>query len=182
MKKIICLYGGPNSGKTTCMHGLTYHFKKNGVTAEENPEYVKDWVWEDRKIRPGDQTYFFAKMARNERIYMENEVSVITTDSPLILTHFYGLKYDRFERESNTSLIMLKHHHEVCKYYGFTVDHYVVNCNKPYDTKGRYQDEKTARSFDKEIEDLLIDTGIKYQKISEDGSDKVVEKILKNYE
>ncbi len=181
MKKIICLYGGPNAGKTTTMLGLAYNFKKNGITAETNPEYVKDWVWEERKIRPGDQTYFFAKMARNERVYMENGVEVIVTDSPLILTHFYGLKYDQFERQSNTSLTMLKHHHEVCKHYGFKVDHYVVNCQKPYDPKGRYQDEATARSYDQEIEDMLNSVGIKYQKVVADGSDMVIAEIVKNY-
>jgi hypothetical protein len=180
MKRIICLYAG--AGKTTSMLGLAYNFKKNGITAETNPEYVKDWVWEERKIRPGDQTYFFAKMARNERVYMENGVNVIVTDSPLILTHFYGLKYDPFEQKANTSLIMLKHHHEVCKHYGYKIDHYVINCNKPYDPKGRYQTEEVARSYDTEIEDMLKSVGIKYQKVSGDGADEVITTILKNYE
>lgn len=179
MKKIICLYGGPGAGKSTLAAGLFYRLKCLGLTCEMNREYIKDWVWEGRKIRPGDQTYYFAKQARKERVYMENGVDVIITDSPLILTHFYGLKYDHFEQTSNTSLVMLKHHHEVCKYYGFKVEHFVLTRTKAYDPKGRNQDEATAKQYDAEIQDMLDSVGIKYTKIDansgEDALDQIVE-------
>lgn len=178
MKKIICLYGGPGSGKSTTAAGLFYLLKNEGLTCELNREYIKDWVWEERKVRPGDQTYYFAKQARKERIYMENNVDVIITDSPLILTHFYGNKYDEFERKSNTSLVMLKHHHEICKHYGYKVEHFLLNRTKPYDPKGRYQDVDTAKSFDIEIESILKEIGIKYNKINATSADDTLKEIM----
>jgi len=72
MKKIICLYGGPGSGKSTTCAGLYYKLKLKGFNVEMNREYIKEWVWEDREVKEGDQTYFFSKQARRERIYIKN--------------------------------------------------------------------------------------------------------------
>src|SRR3990167_3023132 len=102
MKKIICLYGGPGSGKSTMAALLFGKIKQLGFNCELNREYIKEWYWEKRQIQPGDQTYFFAKMSRRERTYILNNLDFIITDSPLIITHFYGLKYDEMEQKYNT--------------------------------------------------------------------------------
>ncbi len=172
-KRIICLYGGPGSGKTKHMHGLVYLLKDTGYRAEANQEYIKDWVWEKRNFDAGDQTYFFAKQARKERIYIKNELDFVVTDSPLILTHFYGLKYDWLEQKYNTSEIMLKHHHEFCKKNGYKIEHFIIKRNKEfYDPTGRNQSKEQAESFDSEIKEMLDSKGIKYTEI-EDGPDSV---------
>lgn len=182
MKRIICLYGGPGVGKSTVAAGVFCKLKTLGHSGEMNREYIKDWVWEERKIRPGDQTYYFAKSARKERIYMENGVEFVVTDSPLILTHFYGLKYDRFEQTANTSLVMLKHHHEVCKAYGYKVEHFVLQRTKPYDPAGRFQTEDQAKALDGEIEAFLTAHNIQFSRIvtatSTEAVDQVVEQVL----
>jgi len=162
MKKIVCLYGGPGSGKSTICSGLFFEAKLHGINVEMNREYIKEWVWEGRGIKPGDQTYFFSKQARKERLYMENGIDLIITDSPLVLTHFYGMKYDKFEQENNTSLVMLKHHHEICKYYGYKVDHYFIKRVGKYNQEGRYQTEEEAIKIDLEIKDMLNNLNIKY--------------------
>jgi len=179
MKTIVCLYGGPGSGKSTTSARLFAELKTKGFNCEMNREYVKEWVWEGRAIKPGDQTYFFAKQARKERLYMDSGVDVIITDSPLILTHFYGMKYDIFEQTANTSLVMLAHHHAVCKHYGYKVEHFVLSRNKPYNPNGRYQDEETAKSYDVEIQDLLNSRGIKYTVIGpdEDPTQVIINKL-----
>ena len=79
MKKIVCLYGGPGSGKSTTCAGLFYKLKLLGYNGEMLREYVKDWVWEGRKIHPGDQPYFFAKQSRKERIYVNNDLDFIVS-------------------------------------------------------------------------------------------------------
>lgn len=169
MKKIICLYGGPGSGKSTTAAGVFYKLKTLGYNSELVREYVKDWVWEDRKIQEGDQTYFFAKQSRKERTMIKNSLDFIITDSPLILTHFYGLKYDWLEQNFNTSKILLSHHHAFCRKYGYTTEHFVLNRTKPYNPAGRYQTEQESENFDVEITTMLKDFGIKYHNV--DGGD-----------
>lgn len=168
MKKIICLYGGPGSGKSTTAAGLYYLLKSQNYNAELIREYIKDWVWEKRPIAEGDQTYIFAKQSRKERQYILNNLDFIVTDSPLILTHFYGIRYDAMEQEYNTSKVMLAHHHGFCKKYGYKVEHFIVRRTKQYNPAGRYQSEEQAKEYDLEIENLLIEFNIKYTVIDGD--------------
>lgn len=177
MKRIICLYGAPGSGKSTTCAGLFYRAKCDGYNVEMNREYVKDWVFEERKIEQGDQTYVFAKQARKERLYMQRELDLIITDSPLLLCHFYGMKYDEFEQKYNTSLQMLKNHHGYCQDKGYKVDHFFIKRNKPYNPVGRLQDEKEAAEIDLEIRAMLDSMGIQYKLIDKESPDDVVQSI-----
>lgn len=175
-KTIICLYGGPGCGKTTTSAGLFYKLKLKGYNSELIREYIKDWVWEKRVVGPGDQTYFFAKQSKKERSYIQNELDFIVTDSPLILTHFYGLKYDEMEQKSNTSLAMLMNHHEFCKSRGYKVEHFVLTRQKHYNPAGRFQNESEAREIDGELVDFLKEHKIKYTEIA--GGEGAVDDIL----
>lgn len=180
MKKIVCLYGGPGTGKSTTCAGVFYKLKMMGVNAEMNREYIKEWVWEGRKIQSGDQPYFFSKQARRERLYMAKDIDIIITDSPLVLTHYYGTKYDPFEQKSNTSLMMLQHHHEVCKELGYKTDHFFLTRTKPYNSAGRYQNEEQAKKIDEEILGMLTNLNIKHDILpADDGAvDAIVKKLL----
>lgn len=179
-QKIICLYGGPGTGKSTVCAGLFYHLKLMGYECEMNREYIKEWVWESRKHKSGDQSYFFAKMARRERIYMDNNLDFIITDSPLILCHFYGMKFDKFEQMTNTSLSMLKNHHQYCIESGYKIDHFLLNRTKRYSPAGRYQDEDQAKEIDDELKTMLVDMKLKYQTVDADVN--CVENIINTLE
>lgn len=179
MKRIICLFGGPGIGKSTVCAGLFYKLKMDGFDCEMNREYIKDWVWENRKIQDGDQPYFFAKQARKERIYMQANLDFIITDSPLVLTHFYGMKYDEVEQKYNTSLNMLKNHHKICQDFGYKIDHYLLTRKKEYNPNGRMQTAKEASQFDLEIKNMLDSLNIKYTEI--DGDENAVDNIIKRY-
>lgn len=178
-KKIICLYGGPGSGKSTAAAGVFHQLKSQHFDCELNREYIKDWVWEGREVRPGDQTYIFAKSARKERVFIQQGLDFIITDSPLILTHFYGLKYDQFERDYNTSRVMLEHHHGFCKHHDYSVEHYFINRTKPFNQNGRNENEEQAKEIDAELRLFLNDFGIKYKTTnSEDAVDFIVGDLL----
>jgi adenylate kinase family enzyme len=177
VKKIICLYGGPGSGKSTVCAGLFYHLKLMGFECEMNREYIKEWVWEDRKHKSGDQSYFFAKMARKERIYIDNKLDFIITDSPLILCHFYGMKFDKFEQMTNTSLSMLKNHHQYCIEAEYKIDHFLLNRTKRYSPAGRYQDEFQAKEIDQELRAMLDTMNIKFNNV--DADINCVDNIIK---
>lgn len=49
-KRIICLYGGPGTGKSTTCAGLFYKLKIEGYNCEMNREYIKEWVWESAEL------------------------------------------------------------------------------------------------------------------------------------
>jgi len=164
-KKIICLWGGPGTGKSTTCAGLFNLLKKNNFDAEMNREYVKDWVWEGRKIHEGDQVYITAKQAKKEATYIRSNVDFIITDSPLALCSFYGSKFDKYEQEFEASRQILKQHHSLCKDYGYKIEHFLLTRQKSYNPKGRLQDEQTAKAFDTEIEIFLNNYPIKYTKL-----------------
>lgn len=179
LKKIICLYGGPGSGKSTTAAGLFCELKRSGFNTELNRGFVKDWCWEGRDILPGDQTYIFAKQSRKERLYIEQNVEVIVNDSPLLLTHFYGLKYDWLEQACNTSKTMLEHHHHFCKYKGYSVDHYFLTRGHPYKQEGRYQTEEEGIKIDEELKRMLNDLHIRYTLLEDNSIFKIIEDIKK---
>lgn len=180
MKKIICLYGGPGTGKSTTCAGLFYKLKLAGYNCEMNREYIKEWVWEGRKIKDGDQPYFFSKQARKERLYMERGLEFIITDSPLVLTHFYGTKYDPFEKKTNTSLTMLQNHHTVCKEFGYKIDHFFLTRVKDYNPEGRNETESQAKEIDNEMFNMLNGLNIKYDTLpaNNDAVDIIISKLL----
>ena len=180
-KRIICLYGGPGCGKSTTCAGLFYKLKLLDYNCEMNREYIKEWVWEGRTPLEGDQTYFFSKSSRAERIYIKNNLDFIITDSPLILTHFYGLKNDPFEQKYNTSLNMLKNHHDFCKEHGYKTEHFFLQRTKQYNQSGRFEDEHTANEYDKEILKMLNTFNIKYDIITanENSVDIIMDKLIK---
>jgi nicotinamide riboside kinase len=178
LKTTVCLYGGPGCGKSTTCAGLFYKLKLLGYNSEMIREYIKNWVWEGRPIIDGDQTYFFAKQSREERVLVKNNLDFIVTDSPLILTHFYGMKYDKMEQQSNASLNMLKNHHEFIKTHGYKVEHYVLQRAKQYNPAGRFQTHEEAIQFDTEIMAMMDSFGIKYKVI--EGNENAVDAIIED--
>ena len=175
MKTIVCLWGGPGTGKSTTCAGVFNKLKKLDYNCEMNREYIKDWVWEGREIMPGDQVYITAKQARKELIYMRKELDFIITDSPLALTSFYGNKYDKYEKETQACKTIVKQHHNICKDLNYKVNHYFLIRTKKYNPSGRNQNEETAVLFDSEIKTFLDNFPINYKTII---CDKNVEDII----
>jgi hypothetical protein len=66
--RIINLYGGPGTGKSTSAAFLYYLLKNDNVNAELVREYVKDWAWEKRSINTYDQLYLLGKQIRKESL------------------------------------------------------------------------------------------------------------------
>lgn len=166
MKKIVCLWGGPGTGKSTACAGIFSKLKTLGYNVEMNREYIKDWVWEKRRVLPGDQVYITAKQARKEVLYMREGLDFIVTDSPLALTTFYGDIYDKYERENQACRAVVKQHHAICKDLGYKVEHFFLGRTKQYNQAGRNEDETTARQYDVRIRQFLHDYPIKYREVT----------------
>lgn len=170
MKRIICLWGGPGTGKSTTCAGVYNLLKKAGINAEMNREYVKDWVWEGRNIQPGDQTYIMSKQIRKDRVLMKAGVDVIITDSPAALAVYYGNKYDPYEQAYPACKAILQQHHEYCKDNGYKADHIFLVRKKAYNPAGRLQTEDQAKEIDIELRSLLTELQINYKVLECDES------------
>ena len=163
MKRIVCFWGGPGTGKSTTAAGVFCGLKKLGFNCEMNREYIKEWVWEGRKINDGDQVYITAKQLKKERSYIQNGLDFIITDSPVALASFYGDIYDKYEREYGACKQIVKQHHKFCMDHGYKVEHYFLIRTKKYNPSGRFQDEETAIKYDSQIKEFLKAYGIYYK-------------------
>jgi hypothetical protein len=153
MSRIINLYGGPGTGKSTSAAYLFSKLKMAGNNAELVREYVKDWAWEGRTIGVYDQIYFLGKQIRKESMLF-GKVDTIVTDSPVMLAGFYAERYspDPIKDAVDEAL---KGYYEQCRLDGHVHHHVFLQRSKPYNSKGRFQTADEAVLFDKYMFDFL---------------------------
>lgn len=172
MTKVINLYGGPGTGKSTTAAAVFAELKFRGVNCEYIQEYAKDKAWEFGKnhlVVPKvfqAQEYLFGKQHFRMRRCAE-DVDVIVTDCPLFLGLIYMPK--DFPIPSLRTAIR-----EAYNMYDNT-DVFLVR-NKPYNPKGRFQTEEQAKALDVEIKGMLDSQQVPYRVI-ECGRESV-EKII----
>jgi hypothetical protein len=87
--KVINLFGGPGTGKSTTAAGLFYLLKINSHESELALEYAKYLVWSKRINMLDDQNYVFAKQTHRLEI-LKGQVDYAVTDCPLLLASVYG--------------------------------------------------------------------------------------------
>jgi len=179
-KTIVCLWGGPGTGKTTTCAGVFNLLKKQDFDCEMNNEFVKDWVWEGREIKEGDQAYIFQQQARKERLYMNNQLDYIITDSPMALSIFYGDRHDKYEAEFGACRVMLKQHHKFCQDNEYKIEHIFLKRTKGFNPHGRIHTEEESLSADIGMKELLIQLGIDYTEFicDETVEQRIVEYLL----
>ena len=140
MTILINFLGSPSSGKSTTAGKLFTRLKDMNLNVEYVQEYVKSWAWDQRKISPYDQFYFFGKEAHNQS-HLFNKVDFIISDSPVLLTAFYHMHYN-----GDNAL------REICKdFYDMAsrIDNvetlnFFLPRKKAYNPKGRYQTQEQA--------------------------------------
>lgn len=162
--KLINIYGAPGSGKSTTAAGLFYEMKKKHYKVELAYEWIKLKVYEGTPYPFIDQIYTFGK--QNKQInQLKNAVDYIITDSPLLLSLYYG----KNETEEFKALVRKS-------YFNYDNYDFIVERNHPYSEYGRNQNEQESDDIQKEIIKTLRDTGVKYNLIK---STNAVNDILK---
>lgn len=140
---VVNLYGGPGTGKSTTAAAIFSMLKQRGINAEYVPEFAKDLTWHGRQETLRDQVYVLGKQ-QHKLFMLKDQVDVIVTDSPVLLTLHYG-------KNSFPSLRALA----VDVYNSYTnYDIFLIRF-KEYNPKGRNQTEDEAKEIDSDIYELL---------------------------
>ena len=167
---IVNLFGVPGAGKSTGAAYIFSQLKMKGINAELITEFAKDKVWENNEKVFKNQLYLFGKQSfRISRV--QDEVDVIVTDSPLLLSILYNqtpilgenfnqLVYDVFNSYNNIN--------------------YLIHRTKPYNPSGRMQTEEESNALAQPMVDLLINWNVPYSNIPGDidGYDQIVSEVL----
>jgi DNA helicase HerA-like ATPase len=150
---VINLFGGPGSGKSTVASSIFSELKWNGVNCELATEYAKDKVWERSTSVLDDQIYVFGK--QHHRIFiLNNEVDVIVTDSPFLLS----VIYDSEKRPTLKKLV-------IEEFLKFNNMNFFLKRSKDYNPLGRLQTEDGAKFIDNKVNELLIESGVGFKTI-----------------
>lgn len=151
--KVINLYAGPGTGKSTTCAALFAELKYQGVNTEMILEYAKEAAWENRGPKLFNaQEYIFGKQHfRMSRVAPETDF--VVTDSPLLL----GLVYMPVDFKMPSLKNVIKE-----AYDAYDNINIFLKRNKPYNPKGRNQSEDKAKLLDIEILEMLDVFGIRF--------------------
>ena len=152
MTKVINLFGGPNSGKSTTAAGLFYQLKKKHIRCELVREYIKDWAWEGRVPGEFDQPYIAGKQMKYESSKY-GKVKYIVTDSPFTLADFYEMTYN----ESRISLPTIKEMIAYAQTREVEYLNFFLPTVDTIDEEGRYEDREQIIARGREMREWLVD-------------------------
>lgn len=172
---VVNLYGAPGAGKSTGAAYVFSQLKMRGVNAELVTEFAKDKVWEGSKAVFENQAYIFGKQYfRISRV--KDKVDVVVTDSPIILSCFYGKNDPILGEEFNA--FVKKVSASFCSLNAF------IDRVKPYNPVGRFQTEEQSDEISQKLQDLLASYGVQLQHYPGDlnGYNKLVEDTIKMLE
>lgn len=175
-KSVVYLWGGSGKGKTTHMFGITYHLKLRGILADCTPEWVKyKRAYQKLPIHPGDQTYIFAKQAQLEKELIRAGVQAIISDSPLMLGHFYGSAYDKYEQQFNMIPKLWEQHNALLNDNGYQALHYLVGkpVGRAFEERGRYETEEESDANHEDIGKMLDKFKIPYNPLGRNIKENV---------
>lgn len=147
---VVNLVAGPGTGKSSTMATIFGELKWANVNCEMAPEYAKEQVWAGSVKVLRNQIYVFGKQ-HHKIARLADQVDVIITDSPLILSLIYGAHM------SETFKCLVRE--EFNRYTNMT---YFLKRVKPFNPKGRLQDEEEAREIDGRLKRLLDGNEIPY--------------------
>lgn len=155
--KVINIFGGPCSGKSTNAAGLFHLMKKDYCNVELVTEYAKDLTWQERYNMLTEQDYLFAKQNHSLR-RLVNKVDYAITDSPLLLCLIY--------MPDNYPKTFIPFCKEV--FNSYTNINIFLNRTHKYFAVGRNQSEEQADFISNRIKNLLDNEKIMYYNLDTD--------------
>ena len=141
--RVINLFGGPGTGKSTTAAALFALMKREGYNVELVTEFAKDLVWTERNKELNDEVYIFGKMY-HKLWRLRDKVDYVIIDSPLPTC----LYYDN-ERIDHFKDFVLSAFHT------FKNINFLLKRKFKYQCEGRVQTEEEADMVDKDIRSML---------------------------
>ncbi len=152
MTTIINLFAQPSAGKTTTASHLNTILKFENVNSEWRQEYVKDWAYEKRNIKPHDQCYIMAKEIKRQ-MSLIGVVDYVISDSPFLLCPFYQEHYGN--KGARGLLTVAKDHIDMSIEQGAKIFNFFLVRNKAYNPVGRYQTEEESNKVGTDLQKWL---------------------------
>jgi hypothetical protein len=156
MIRVVNLFAGPGTGKSTTCAALFAELKYRGHNVEMVLEYAKSAAWEGRLVSGSKiakaQEYIFGKQSFGLSRVGE-DVEFCITDAPLLM----GIVYsgDNFRLPALHDLI--KEAHDDTESLNI-----FLRRNKGYNPKGRLQTEEEAKEIDGKIITMLNKENVNY--------------------
>lgn len=164
--KIINLFSGPGSGKSTTAAGLFYQMKLEHRNVELITEYAKELVYSDRvSFLNSKQEYVFAKQNLRQYI-LKDKVDWAITDSPLLLSLIYPKIYNTSPGDHFDTYVL-----ETFNQYDNV--NFFLERPETFSDIGRIQTIEESIRVDNLIIDALDKTGIKYVRVEADPYDRM---------
>ncbi len=168
MTKVINLFGGSGLGKSTTAALIFGEMKLAGLHCELVREFVKEWAWEGRKIHPDDQQFILKTQLAREVMYY-HKLDYIVTDSPILLSPIYQKYYSGNDPIAPFVFDSIKSFENA----GIKHINFVLQRNKEFDTRGRYETADQAKEVDALVVKYLTDHSIPFHIITSDDRERV---------
>jgi len=163
LKCVVNMLSGPGTGKSILTSDVFSALKRKGITCEISSEYIKRKIREQASKVIQNQIYIFGKQ-QFQLFSMKDNVEVIVTDSPLILSAIY----DPSNCQELKALVLK----EFGKYNN--LNYFIErDLTAPYEQEGRYQDLEGAKKIDTMTRNFMDLHAINYKIINGIGEESL---------
>lgn len=143
--RVVNLFGGPGSGKSTMAAALFVHFKNRAIRCELVGEEAKDQIYWGSRNQLANQFLLAANQYARLKNLETAGCEIAVADSPLIMSPSYAMKHPYYH---HLAALVQKVNEEFDNTYVF------VKRTKPYSNFGRMQETVEEA---KKIDVLLMD-------------------------
>ncbi len=171
MYKVVNLFAGPGSGKSTAAAGVFALLKLHGLRSELVTEFAKDLTWEKREHTLKNQYYVWGKQY-HKMWRVRYKVLVTITDAPLM----HSVLYSNEEDETFKKMVYES-------FSKFNNVNYFIKRVKKYDVVGRSQTKEQAEELDLAVLEMLKKYKIKYKTVPghSGGINQIASAVLAMY-
>jgi hypothetical protein len=165
---VVNLFGGPGTGKSTTAAAVFAALKYREINVEMAREYAKDLVWSKADWSLHNQLHVFGEQHHRLWTLLE-QVDVIVTDSPLLLS----LLYYRGPSTAFRTLVW----EEAKKLNSLN---FMLTRVKSFNPSGRLQNESEARALDTKCREMLCECEVPFVEVVADdqAAAKIVDAIM----